>query len=134
MSTSNLPERESLPDMVAHLVGVAEWMHDRFGSPQSRLLTLEAAAFIQQIASALPVCPTCEGIGHLGPATGAAQADYGRACPDCTDGRMDVFRALAIARAVMATTYDHLAWTTDQVKAGQYDPHPIIAHLRAVKP
>ena len=28
-------------------------------------------------------CPTCGGVGHLGPATGARQRDYGLACPDC---------------------------------------------------
>lgn len=30
------------------------------------------------------VCSTCDGVGHLGPATGAAPQDYGRACPNCT--------------------------------------------------
>ena len=84
----------------------------------------------RRITNALPVCPTCDGE----PPTADLAPGYFHNCADCTDGRMDVFRALAIARAVMATTYDHLAWTTDQVKAGQYDTHPIIASLRAVKP
>lgn len=28
-------------------------------------------------------CRACDGVGHLGPATGAAQSDYGRACSKC---------------------------------------------------
>ena len=28
-------------------------------------------------------CPTCNDAGHLGPATGSPQADYGKACGDC---------------------------------------------------
>ena len=31
----------------------------------------------------LPECRRCDGVGHLGPATGADQQDYGRPCPDC---------------------------------------------------
>lgn len=31
-------------------------------------------------------CQTCDGVGHLGPATHSPQKDYGRACPDCHDG------------------------------------------------
>lgn len=28
-------------------------------------------------------CPACDGVGHLGPATGHEPRDYGRACPAC---------------------------------------------------
>lgn len=34
-------------------------------------------------AYANPNCPTCRGIGTLGPATGSPPRDYGRACPTC---------------------------------------------------
>jgi len=109
-------------------------------------LTADEDALVQKIIDALPVCPACatwtddENCCLPGQPCRICGVDAdgnpcdSPICPDCTDGRMDVFRALAIARAVMETTYDHLAWTTDQVKAGQYDPHPIIASLRAVKP
>lgn len=36
------------------------------------------------------VCKMCGGAGRLGPATGAAQRDYGRVCPACTDGRIPI--------------------------------------------
>jgi len=63
----------------------------------SRLLrrteaTRRVADFIQQIIDVLPVCPTCDGVGKR-----VDPADYyiDSACPDCTDGKLDVFRALA---------------------------------------
>jgi hypothetical protein len=50
------------------------------------------------LAARVPqACPTCEGSGHLGPATGSPQRDYGRACPDCPT----VAKLLAIGAAVM---------------------------------
>lgn len=30
-----------------------------------------------------PPCKACGGVGHVGPATGARQEDYGRACTAC---------------------------------------------------
>jgi len=58
------------------------------------------ADFSKQIINALPVCPTCHG-SECAPQTDQPGACVVRRCPDCIDGRMDVFRALAIARAVM---------------------------------
>jgi len=50
---------------------------------------VNAADFLQRLADALPVCPTCDGKGWETCAEGAEQ------CQDCREsGRMDVFRAL----------------------------------------
>ena len=58
------------------------------------------ADIIQQIIDALPDCPTCHG-GEWQANTYSSVTQQAEHCPDCTDGRMDLFRALAIARAVM---------------------------------
>ena len=51
----------------------------------------------QQVIDALPACPTCGGSANR-----QVESGFG-VCLDCRKhpGRMDVFRALAIARAVM---------------------------------
>jgi len=144
------------PELVAELKESlrvhASWLKRLNG----RLVELENER--TQIIDALPVCPTCDGnrgqectdrrhyiVGQVRrndvhddvrcprPCMEVNGKRWLR-CLDCTDGKMSVEWMAAIVNAVMATTYDHLAWTTDQVKAGQYDTHPIIASLRAVKP
>ena len=90
-----------------------------------------------QITVALPVvrCATCKGDGtrFAGP---NGVATHLIPCPDCTNGkaRMDVFRALAIARAVMAyetTTGAKLSSVSMAYFAGE---GYAIDLLRAVKP
>ena len=119
----------NLPELVAQLRDIFKpgWL-------SSGLCETKAADFIQRLIDALPVCPTCDGKQSWQDSHGIAHEWEINPCPDCTDGKMSVEWMAAIVNAVMATTYDHLAWTTDQVKAGQYDTHPIIASLRAVKP
>jgi len=66
---------------LAELVADLRQHHDRRPVRSAPSLAGDAADFIERIAAAVPACPPC---------------------PDCPDsGRMDVFRALAIARAVM---------------------------------
>lgn len=49
-------------------------------------------------------CPICLGVGHLGPATGAVPADYGRACACVLQARVNAWivrRELAALGFVM---------------------------------
>ena len=89
MSAVNLAEL--VAELKESLRVQASWL-ERLNA---RLVELENER--KQIIDALPVCPTCDGE----PPTADLAPGYFHNCTDCTDGRMDVFRALAITRAVM---------------------------------
>ena len=96
---------------LAELVADLRQHHDRRPVRSAPSLAGDAADFIERIAAAVPACPPC---------------------PDCPDsGRMDVFRALAIARAVM----DNWPWSNLMLGGDTADAiTAVMAHLRAVKP
>jgi len=92
-------------------------------------LTADEDALIQRIIDALPVCPTCDGKGWETCAEGAER------CQDCREsGRMDVFRALAIARAVMdPATAQEVPCDGHVEFEWEYGWNECLKRLRAVK-
>lgn len=92
-----------------------------------------AADFIQQIIDALPDCPTCKGLGCTCP--GFCERADDHVCPDCMDGKMSVFRALAIARAVMTKPNAMVPIGYSEYDSGHcIGMNRQLRELRAVKP
>jgi len=121
----------------------------------NKMTMLDAVrAGLAPIIDALPVCPTCDGSGGqectdrrhyiVGQVRRNDVHDDVRCprscmefngkrwlrCPDCTDGRMDVFRALAIARAVMECKQAH----PNSPDTWKVAVETVLSNLRAVTP
>ena len=77
-----------LTELVAELKGLVRVQASLLERLSCRVSELEKER--QLIIDALPVCPTCDGE----PPTADLAPGYFHNCPDCTDGKLDVFRAL----------------------------------------
>ena len=114
----------NLPELVADL----RQHHDRRPVRSAPSLAGDAADFIQQVIDALPAqtpsdCPTCDGARTVDRDTLLFGEKFPRICTDCTDGKLDVLRALARLAELEAIVLDqqikldhYLAWFGDDCR------------------
>lgn len=77
--------------------------HSIQGEPITDIYTPTGVGTYQLAAKVSELCPDCDGVGHFGPATGAHQRDYGRACAHLN--APTIAELLTIGRRTWVATY-----------------------------